>query len=58
MNARKDEIENLVVVKTALAQKHERLARTRHSNPWKARLFRRANTYRRQAANLAERLKQ
>jgi hypothetical protein len=51
--ARKCEIENLVKVKTTLANKYIRLARARKSKPWQARLYRRAETYRRQAEILA-----
>ncbi len=50
---RKHELENLVKVKTALADKYIRLARARKNKPWQARLYRRAETYRHQATILA-----
>lgn len=50
---RKCELENLVKVKTSLADKYIRLARARKSKPWQARLYRRAETYRHQATILA-----
>jgi hypothetical protein len=53
---RKCELENLVKVKTSLADKYIRLARSRKSKPWQARLFRRAETYRSQATILAREL--
>ncbi len=43
--------ENVVAVKTALAEKYERLAQTRQSKPGKQRLLRRAERFRSQAAN-------
>jgi hypothetical protein len=46
--------ENLVQVKTELADKYERLARTRGSKPAKLRLLRRAERFRQQAANAAK----
>jgi hypothetical protein len=52
------ELEHLLNVKTALAEKYERLASQRRSKPWKKRLFHRAEAYRQQAADLAEKLKQ
>ena len=44
-------IENIVEVKTALADKYERLARMRRSKPAKQRLLRHAERFRHQAAN-------
>lgn len=55
---RMTEIEKLVQVKTALADKYLRLARARKSKLWKQRLFRHAETHRRQAARLAVSLEQ
>ena len=43
--------ENIVQVKTALADKYERLARARRSKPGKQRLLRRVERFRQQAAN-------
>ena len=51
--SRKCELENLVKVKTSLADKYIRLARSRKSKPWQTRLHRRAETYRQQAIILA-----
>jgi hypothetical protein len=48
-----DDINNLIKVKTALADKYSRLALLRKSKPWRARYARRAEDYRRQADNLA-----
>lgn len=48
---RKSQLQNIVDVKTALADKYEQLARTRRSKPAKARLLRRAERFRSQAAN-------
>jgi hypothetical protein len=45
------QLENIVEVKTALADKYERLARTRRSKPAKLRLLRHAERFRHQAAN-------
>jgi hypothetical protein len=42
---------NYIEVKTALADKYERLSRTRRSKPAKARLLRRVERFRSQAAN-------
>jgi hypothetical protein len=47
---KKSELNNIVEVKTALADKYERLARARQSKPGKARLLRRAERFRAQAA--------
>jgi hypothetical protein len=52
--AKKSQVENMVQVKTALAEKYERLARDRSSKPMKARLIRRAERFRAQAANAAK----
>lgn len=49
----KSHAENIVKVKTALAEKYERLARDRTSKPAKARLQRRAERFRAQARNAA-----
>ena len=43
------QIENIVQVKTALADKYERLARMRRSKPAKLRLLRHAERFRHQA---------
>ena len=45
------QIENIVEVKAALAEKYERLARMRRSKPAKLRLLRHAERFRHQAAN-------
>ncbi len=45
---------NLIEVKTALADKYERLAMTRRSKPGKARLLRRAERFRSQATNASK----
>jgi hypothetical protein len=50
---KKTESENIVKVKTALADKYERLARDRKSKPAKARLQRHAERFRAQAGNAA-----
>jgi len=50
----KTEVENLVRVKTALAEKYERRARNRKSQTGKATANRTATRYREQAANLAK----
>jgi hypothetical protein len=47
---KKSTAENLAKVKTAMADKYERLAKTRNSKPAKARLLRRAEQHRAQAA--------
>lgn len=46
--------ENIVKVKTALAEKYERLALTRRSKPGKKTLLHHANRFRSQAANIAK----
>lgn len=51
---RKSEMENLVRVKTALADKYQRLAATRNSKPRRENLLRTAKRYRDQAANVAK----
>jgi hypothetical protein len=43
--------ENIVKVKTELADKYERLARTRRSKPAKLRLLRHSKRFRSQASN-------
>jgi hypothetical protein len=51
---KKSQVKNIVEVKTALADKYARLALTRRSKPGKARLLRRAERFRSQAANKAD----
>jgi hypothetical protein len=51
---RKAHVENIVRIKTALADKYERLARTRNSKPRQANLLRLSRRYREQAANAAQ----
>lgn len=51
---KKSELKNIVEVKTALADKYERLARVRGSKPGKARLLRRAERFRAQATMAAK----
>lgn len=51
---KKMQIENLVKVKTALADKYERLALARSSKPGKKTLLHHANRFRSQAANIAK----
>jgi 2-polyprenyl-3-methyl-5-hydroxy-6-metoxy-1,4-benzoquinol methylase len=51
---KKMQTENIVKVKTALADKYERLARTRSSKPGKKTLLHHANRFRSQAANIAK----
>ena len=46
-----EKLENWVKVKTALAEKYERLSRTRRSKPGKATLLHHAERFRQQAAN-------
>ena len=48
------EKKNIIEVKNALADKYERLSRTRRSKPAKARLLRHAERFRSQAANCGE----
>ena len=51
---KKSQVKNIVEVKTALADKYERLARTRRSKPAKARLLRHSERFRAQADNAAK----
>ena len=51
---KKSQVKNFVEVKTALAEKYERLARTRRSKPAKARLLRHAERFRSQATYASE----
>ena len=51
---KKSDFENIVKVKTALADKYERLARVRKSRPEKARMQRHSERFRSQAANAAK----
>ena len=48
---KKAQAQKIAEVKTALADKYERLARTRRSKPAKLRLLRHAERFRSQAAN-------
>ena len=50
---RKSKVENLVKVKTALAEKYEQMVRTRNSVPRRENLLRKAKRFRDQAANAA-----
>jgi hypothetical protein len=54
---KKAQTKNIIEVKTALADKYVRLARTRRSKPAKARLLRHAERFRSQAANAGEGVK-
>jgi hypothetical protein len=51
---KKSQLQNIAEVKTALADKYERLARTRRSKPARARLLRHAERFRSQAENARE----
>ena len=51
---KKSQTKNIVEVKTALADKYERLARTCRSKPAKARLLRHSERFRSQANNAAK----
>lgn len=51
--SKRSRLENIVGIKTALAEKYERLAIARSSKPAKARLARQAERFRQQAANAA-----
>ena len=51
---KKTQAKNIIELKTALADKYERLARTRRSKPAKLRLLRHAERFRSQAANAAK----
>ncbi|MDA7980335.1 MAG: hypothetical protein MPJ50_16370 [Pirellulales bacterium] len=46
-------IDNLVKVKTQLAEKYERLAAEANSKPARAKAMRRAKSFRQQASNLS-----
>jgi hypothetical protein len=49
--SKQSQSQNLIEVKTALANKYERLARTRRSKPARQRLLRHAERFRSQAGN-------
>ncbi len=51
---KKTQAKNIVEVKTALADKYQRLARTRRSKPAKLRLLRHSERFRSQAENAAQ----
>ena len=51
---KKSQAKNIVEVKTALADKYERLARKRRSKPAKLTLLRHSKRFRSQAANAAK----
>lgn len=51
---KKSQVKNIVEVKTALADKYIRLARTRRSKPARERLLRHAERFRSQATNAAK----
>jgi hypothetical protein len=51
---KKSQTKNIVEVKTALADKYDRLARVRSSKPAKRRLQRHAERFRSQAANASK----
>ncbi len=51
---KKSQLKNIVEVKAALADKYERLARTRKSKPARATLLRHAKRFRNQAMNGAK----
>lgn len=51
---KKSQAKNFIEVKTALADKFVRLARTRRSKPARERLLRHAERFRSQAANAAK----
>jgi hypothetical protein len=51
---KKSETKKIVEVKTALADKYERLARIRSSKPGKKTLLHHANRFRSQAANVGK----
>lgn len=51
---KQSETQNIIQVKTALADKYERLARRRRSKPARATLLRHAERFRSQAANAAK----
>jgi hypothetical protein len=52
--SKKTHAKNIVEVKSALADKYERLARKRRSKPARATLLRHAERFRSQAANARE----
>lgn len=51
---KKSQVENIVKVKTALADKYEQLARIRSSKPAKARMMRHSERFRAQANNASK----
>jgi hypothetical protein len=51
---KKSQAKNIVEIKTALADKYERLARTRRSKPAKMTLLRHSERFRAQANNAAK----
>ncbi len=51
---KKSQTKNIIEVKTALADKYERLAKTRRSKPAKQTLLRHSKRFRSQAANAAK----
>lgn len=51
---KKSQAKNIVEVKTALADKYERLARNRKSKPARATLLRHSKRFRSQAKNAAK----
>jgi ethanolamine ammonia-lyase small subunit len=51
---KQSETKNIVEVKTALADKYERLARMRRSKPARLRLLRHSERFRAQAENVAK----
>jgi hypothetical protein len=51
---KKSQLKHIEQVKTALADKYERLARNRKSKPARATLLRHANRFRSQAENAAK----
>lgn len=50
----RSQIENFITVKNSLADKYERLARARRSQPAKMRLLRHSKRFRDQAANASK----
>ena len=52
--SKKSQVKHMEEVKTALADKYERLARTRKSKPARATLLRHSKRFRSQAANAAK----
>jgi len=51
---KQSQAKNIVEVKTALADKYERLARMRRSKPARLRLLRHSERFRAQAENIAK----